>query len=75
MNVKFDEDKLVQYVIDVLFWMHDGFNLDPEKIPSETNLVLSPRVVLNAIRLLQQKEIKIFKWRDYMDSANHSRIR
>ena len=72
---KFDETKLAQYVIDVMFWMHDGFNIDEGYVPAEGNLIISPQVVLNVIERIKSGKVSFFRWGDYMASANHSPIR
>ena len=55
INEKFDEDKLAQYVIDLIFWMHDGFNLHKGKVPSEGNFIVSPSVVVKVISRIRTR--------------------
>ena len=53
---KFDESKLAQYVIDVIFWMHDGFNFHTEKVPPKENFIVSPSVVVKVVSRIKNSE-------------------
>lgn len=61
MNEIFNPEKLSQYVIDVIFFMHDGFNLNHRGKLDSTH-VLSPQVVVNTIDRLTELEFEFFGW-------------
>ena len=61
-------------MIDLIYEMHDGFNLNLEEVPPKEGFVASPQVVVETISLLKSREWQFFPQRLYMKSGRHSSV-
>ena len=61
-------------MIDLIYEMHDGFNLNLEEVPPKEGFVVSPQVVVETISLLKSKKYGFFPQGLYMKCGLHSNV-